>query len=414
MSEKFKNVSDIFFKNNIYACPYCEKEYNGQPGLYQHMRYAHNKTGQEVYDEFFKKENEGICVICGKPTKYKAGRYLLTCSPECKALNYSQDKERAKKISNSKKIYTTENFIKIAKEIHGDRFNYNKTKCDKGALSKIIVICKEHGEFETTVDLHLYRKNGGCRQCANKSISETKLNYDEKTREAINNKRKQTNLEKFGNELGPNPYGSKEYISIIQKKYGVENPFQAEEIKEKIKQTNLEKYGVDNPAYLEKTIQNSHSKKANQKRYFTHKKNDSFNTSKPEDDFYEYLLTIFNEDDVFRNYKEDSRYPFACDFYIKSIDYFIELNLFFTHGFHLFDENNSEDIKQLNTWKERTNGEDMYSFAIKVWTESDPLKHKYATDNNLNYLVLWSVEEIEEFKKENIWQKRNKITEMIV
>ena len=35
----------------------------------------------------------------------------------------------------------------------------------------------------------------------------------------------------------------------LAKKYGVENPFQSEEIKEKIKKTNLEKYGVENPSY---------------------------------------------------------------------------------------------------------------------------------------------------------------------
>jgi hypothetical protein len=32
-------------------------------------------------------------------------------------------------------------------------------------------------------------------------------------------------------------------------KYGVENPFQSEDIKEKIKHTNLKKYGVENPTY---------------------------------------------------------------------------------------------------------------------------------------------------------------------
>jgi hypothetical protein len=32
-------------------------------------------------------------------------------------------------------------------------------------------------------------------------------------------------------------------------KYGVDNPFQSNEIKEKIKKTNLEKYGVENPTY---------------------------------------------------------------------------------------------------------------------------------------------------------------------
>lgn len=34
-----------------------------------------------------------------------------------------------------------------------------------------------------------------------------------------------------------------------KQKYGVENPFQSEEIKEKIKITNLNKYGVENPTY---------------------------------------------------------------------------------------------------------------------------------------------------------------------
>ncbi len=31
------------------------------------------------------------------------------------------------------------------------------------------------------------------------------------------------------------------------KKYGVENPFSSDIIKERIKETNLKKYGVDNP-----------------------------------------------------------------------------------------------------------------------------------------------------------------------
>lgn len=37
--------------------------------------------------------------------------------------------------------------------------------------------------------------------------------------------------------------------NINLKKYGVENPFQLEEIKEKIKKTNLMKYGYENPTY---------------------------------------------------------------------------------------------------------------------------------------------------------------------
>jgi rubredoxin len=46
-------------------------------------------------------------------------------------------------------------------------------------------------------------------------------------------------------------------------KWGVENPFQLEEIKEKIKRTNLEKWGVENPSQnqeINKKIKESISK----------------------------------------------------------------------------------------------------------------------------------------------------------
>lgn len=64
--------------------------------------------------------------------------------------------------------------------------------------------------------------------------------------ESINNKRKQTNLEKYGVD---NPFKSEEIKDKIKQanleKYGVSNPMYSEEIKDKIKQTNLDRYGVE-------------------------------------------------------------------------------------------------------------------------------------------------------------------------
>jgi len=40
---------------------------------------------------------------------------------------------------------------------------------------------------------------------------------------------------------------------VCQKKYGVDNPFQYEEVKEKIKESLIEKYGVEHPMYMEET-----------------------------------------------------------------------------------------------------------------------------------------------------------------
>lgn len=75
--------------------------------------------------------------------------------------------------------------------------------------------------------------------------------------------------------------------------------------------------------------------------------NKTFNTSLPEERVYELLIAKYGKEGVLRQYKDDIRYPFCCDFYIKDFDVFLELNLFFSHGQHPFDSNNSNDIKQL-------------------------------------------------------------------
>lgn len=399
---EYRNVTELVTQaNGRTVCPYCNETYEALGGLYQHIRFRHGLSAKDVFDNLCKKETDGYCIICGKPTLYKYGRYLLTCSKACKAEWVRIDERRARKISLGNRKYNTESFIEKARSIHGDKFDYAPTHV--GILhDRIDVICKMHGLFNTVACYHLEDMWGGCRKCASESMIATKDAWSNRKKEEVKNTRRKTNLERFGCESGPSPFGSEEYISIIRKRFGVENPFSSKEVQAKIRETNLAKYGVTNPAYLEKTKRAGHTKQANRKRYLTHKKNNSFNASKPEDEFYEFLLSIFREEDVERHYKDDPRYPFACDFYIRSQDLFIELNLFFVHGFHWFNENDPADLETLSLWKERTTGKDLYSGAIYVWTVSDPQKRKTAQDNNLNYVVLWNLEDIERYKKELI------------
>lgn len=56
----------------------------------------------------------------------------------------------------------TEEFIKKARKIHGDRFNYNLTIYNK-AIEKVKIICKIHGEFKQTPNSHLI--GSGCIKC---------------------------------------------------------------------------------------------------------------------------------------------------------------------------------------------------------------------------------------------------------
>ena len=152
----------------------------------------------------------------------------------------------------------------------------------------------------------------------------------------------------------------------------------------KIKQSTIYKYGVENY---------SKTKDFKIKVYNTKRHNNSFNISKPEEDYYNYLLDKFGKEDVVRQYK-DPRYPFACDFYIKSKDLFIELNLHWTHGNHPFDETNKEDLHKLKIWTEKAKTSKYYKNAITVWTEKDVEKQRIAKENNLNYLTIFQRSQI--------------------
>jgi hypothetical protein len=126
-----------------------------------------------------------------------------------------------------------------------------------------------------------------------------------------------------------------------------------------------------------------------QKRRETNNLRKSWNTSKPEQRYYEFLLTKYAEDDIIKQYRDQERYPFYCDFYIKSEDKFIECNFHWTHGGHPFDSTNREDLALLNTWQEKAKTSIYYSRACYIWTDLDPRKRQYANEKHLNYEIIW-------------------------
>lgn len=171
------------------------------------------------------------------------------------------------------------------------------------------------------------------------------------------------------------------------KLYGVDNAAKNSAVIAKVDKTNLERYGVrryaQTPEFLEKN-------------YITKKRNKSFNSSKPEDSLFAELCQIFGNSNILRQYK-DKRYPFACDFYIPPIDMFIELNLFWTHGGHPFNAESADDLATLALWASKSTDKNMYKGAVKVWTKTDPEKQNIAKINNLNYIMLYSKQEVDDF-----------------
>jgi hypothetical protein len=64
--------------------------------------------------------------------------------------------------SAKKRKMITDEFVKKAKEIHGDKYNYSFVKYVK-STSNIVMICKIHGEFSQTPKSHL--RGQGCPRC---------------------------------------------------------------------------------------------------------------------------------------------------------------------------------------------------------------------------------------------------------
>lgn len=172
-------------------------------------------------------------------------------------------------------------------------------------------------------------------------------------------------------------------------KYGTTNLYAIPQIQTKINQTNINKFGTPN------AMQNQQIK---EKHWQTLKNGDNFKgISKFEQLLGEELIKIYGENDVILQYS-DSRYPFHCDFYIKSKDLFIEYQGSQYHHFHPFNPNNQDDINELQKLQEKASQykrKNQYSKIIYVWTQSDIEKRQMAKNNNLNFIELWPNQNLE-------------------
>ena len=68
---------------------------------------------------------------------------------------------------------TTEEFIKKAREVHGDKYDYSKVEY-VNAQTPVVIICPKHGEFLQRPSHHTDGR--GCKKCATE-ITAAKLRY---------------------------------------------------------------------------------------------------------------------------------------------------------------------------------------------------------------------------------------------
>ena len=294
-----------------------------------------------------------ICPICGNKCKFLYFSYSKTCgSPKCLAKECQKRRE----------------------ETNFERYGYSCQFGNKEILDK----AKQTIISKYNVDNVFKLKE--IREKSYKTKLEKYGNKHYHNQEKI----KQTCLERYNST---SPLGNKEIWEQTRKhtieKYG------AAYNKEKYNDTMLTKYGVKWFTQTKKLIDAAQSKEAKEKQYKTKKKNNSFNTSKIESKSYIFLKNKYP--DVINQYKSDL-YPFNCDFYIPSLDLYIECNYHWTHGGHPYNENNKNDIETLNKWKEKDTK--FYANAITTWTIRDVNKRNIAKQNKLNYIEFWNIEEL--------------------
>lgn len=143
--------------------------------------------------------------------------------------------------------------------------------------------------------------------------------------------------------------------------------------------------------YTEEQISNLVSK-----GFETKRKNNTLNSSKVENDVYFKLLKIYSSDDIIRHFK-DERYPYECDFYIKSLDLFIEINFHWTHGEKPFNNRDISCQQKLNDWENKAKKSKYFLNAIDVWTRRDVIKLETAKKNNLNYITIYNYKDLNRF-----------------
>ena len=147
-----------------------------------------------------------VIIICKEHGEYlqQAGSHLQGHGCKTCSTNINSNNQRS----------NNEEFIKNAKEIHGDIYDYSKVNYIN-SNEKVIIVCKDHGEFLQNAKGHIQKK-AGCQKCG---IIKLRNNFKDTTdifiKKAIKihgNKYDYTKVN-YGNNC-------KEPIVIICKKHG--------------------------------------------------------------------------------------------------------------------------------------------------------------------------------------------------
>jgi|688.fasta_scaffold63135_2 very-short-patch-repair endonuclease/predicted RNA-binding Zn-ribbon protein involved in translation (DUF1610 family) len=160
----FETTAQSHIRKNPAGCPKCSHtSKNDTEGFIKKSKEVHgNKYDYSLVD--YKNNNIKVKIICPSHGEFEQLPRIHASGFNCPKCRYI-DRGKKCKIQKEKKTYRldTKSFIKKAKEIHGETYDYSLVNY-KGVRSKIKIICKTHGEFEQKAVDHLRKSE--CPKCA--------------------------------------------------------------------------------------------------------------------------------------------------------------------------------------------------------------------------------------------------------
>ena len=222
-------------------CLICNIELEKQIHLTNHLKKYHSMSYKKYYDTFLLKEGEGICLTCGKETKFERNQYRQFCSVKCMRQNKDiQEKTRQTSIERHGGVGLESKEIRLkAEQTNIERYGvknpYMIEEVKKNAHSKEAV--KKYKE--TMLDRYGVDSPIKIEENLNKVIKASHT-------EEINKKRIEStiksNLEKFSVKYNFQREDVKTIIkNSFKRKYGVEYPKQYELFKIKDRNTKYQK-----------------------------------------------------------------------------------------------------------------------------------------------------------------------------
>lgn len=285
----------------------------------------------------------------------------------------------------------------------------------EGSLAHRIDFVKEHftdAEIERIVAEYLVKNRMdearwqgielfGCRFSGKEYVKAFKAllgsaRYRKMAEDARVAKLTETQIEQYGG-VGLAGAATKEVAkATVTERYGVGNVMQNPEIAARVAATNEERYGGASP-FCDAAVQAKAEVakwQAAQERVAEMRATGEVQAgalkSRYEEAAFGLLVEKFGRDDVLYEYgihPSDARYPHNCDFYIRSLDLFIELNCHYSHGNHWFDADDKSDVQRRDQLLASSSARSRRS--VITWCEKDVTKRRDAQRSGVNFLVFW-------------------------